>query len=166
MPRWSRSCCTVASLPVTLASVALATTLVAAACGGYSGPPDIDVARQGISPEYRIVYAGEDGKTALALLREQAESVVAEGSGDELLVTAINGIEGGMEGGMSSDRLLLGSSHQELADEVLKLAVPGDFVLVKGSRGAAMERLIGPIRAAFEGGAEAQAGRPAEGRKR
>ncbi len=98
MPRWSRSCRMVVSLPATLAGVVLATTLVAAACGGYSGPPDIDVARQGISPEYRIVYAGEDGKTALALLREHSESVVTEGAGDELLVTAINGIEGGVEG--------------------------------------------------------------------
>lgn len=44
------------------------------------------------------MYAGEDGKTVLKLLQEHAEPVVTEGFGDELLVTAINGIEGGEEG--------------------------------------------------------------------
>ena len=47
---------------------ALAVSLVTAACGGYSGPPDIETAREGIRPEYRIVYDGEDGKTVLELL--------------------------------------------------------------------------------------------------
>lgn len=77
---------------------ALVVSLASAACGGYSGPPDIETARQGLRPEYRIVYAGEDGKTALELLEETAESVVTKGQGDELLVTAINGIDGGTEG--------------------------------------------------------------------
>lgn len=76
----------------------MALTLLGVGCGGYAGPPDIDAARQGVSPEYRIVYAGEDGKTVLELLQERAESVVTEGLGDELLVTAINGIQGGVEG--------------------------------------------------------------------
>lgn len=76
----------------------MALTLLGVGCGGYAGPPDIDTARQGVSPEYRIVYAGEDGKTVLELLQERAESVVTEGLGDELLVTAINGIQGGVEG--------------------------------------------------------------------
>lgn len=80
------------------ASLAVALTLLGVGCGGYAGPPDIDAARQGVSPEYRIVYAGEDGKTVLELLQERAESVVTEGLGDELLVTAINGIQGGVEG--------------------------------------------------------------------
>lgn len=71
---------------------------LAAACGGYSGPPAIEVAREGIPPEYHIVYAGEDGKTVLDLLREHADSVETEGQGDDLLVTAINGIEGGYQG--------------------------------------------------------------------
>jgi len=72
--------------------------LSGAACGGYAGPPDIETARAGLPPEYRIVYAGVDGKSVLELLEEHAESVVTEGLGDELLVTAINGIEGGVEG--------------------------------------------------------------------
>lgn len=102
MLRLSRSFCrrgrgAVASR-VGLASLAAALTVVGVGCGGYAGPPDIEVARQGISPGYQIVYAGEDGKTVLELLREHAEPVVTEGFGDELLVTAINGIEGGVEG--------------------------------------------------------------------
>ena len=76
----------------------LLTTLSSAACGGYAGPPDIESARAGIPPEYRIVYAGVDGKSVLELLEEHADSVVTEGVGDDLLVTAINGIEGGVEG--------------------------------------------------------------------
>ena len=77
---------------------ALVLSLAGAACGGYSGPPDIETARQGLRPEYRIVYDGEDGKDVLELLVENAENVVTEGQGDELLVTAVNGIEGGVEG--------------------------------------------------------------------
>ena len=77
---------------------ALIVSLGGVACGGYSGPPDIETARQGLRPEYRIVYEGEEGKTALELLEENAEVVVTEGQGDELLVTSINGIDGGTEG--------------------------------------------------------------------
>ena len=77
---------------------ALIVSLGGAACGGYSGPPDIETARQGLRPEYRIVYEGEEGKTALKLLEENAEAMVTEGQGDELLVTSINGIDGGTEG--------------------------------------------------------------------
>ena len=77
---------------------ALIVSLGGVACGGYSGPPDIETARQGLRPEYRIVYEGEEGKTALELLEENAEVVVTEGQGAELLVTSINGIDGGTEG--------------------------------------------------------------------
>lgn len=90
--RWS---CSALAVRAVLASCALA---AAVACGGSAGPPDIETARAGLPPEYRIVYDGEDGKTVLDLLREHADNVVTEGSGDELLVTAINGIEGGVEG--------------------------------------------------------------------
>lgn len=69
-----------------------------AACGGYSGPPDIETARLGLPPEYRIVLSGQDGKTVLELLEEKAESVVTEAVGPDVLVTAINGIESGVEG--------------------------------------------------------------------
>lgn len=78
-------------------AVLLSWMVVVAACGS-SGPPPIAVAREGIAPEYHIVYAGEDGKTVLELLQEHAESVETEGLDDELLVTAINGHEGGFEG--------------------------------------------------------------------
>lgn len=80
------------------AACALIVAVAAAACGGYSGPPDIETARAGIAPEYHIVYRGEDGKTVLDLLREHTQSVITEGAGEELLVTAINGVEAGVEG--------------------------------------------------------------------
>jgi len=78
--------------------LAVLAALAAISCGGYSGPPDIETARQGLRPEYRVVYDGVDGKTVLELLEEATESVVTEGRSAELLVTAINGIEGGVEG--------------------------------------------------------------------
>lgn len=97
-----RTTCWLERLPALMrqaaASCALIAAFAVAACGGYSGPPDIETARAGIDPEYHIVYGGEDGKTVLDLLRDHAQSVVTEGAGDELLVTAINGIEGGVEG--------------------------------------------------------------------
>lgn len=85
--------------PAAALIIALVLTLFGVgACGGYSGPPEIEAAREDIPPEYHVVYAGEDGKTVLDLLREHAESVVTEEQGDDVLVTAINGIEGGFEG--------------------------------------------------------------------
>ena len=78
--------------------VTLVLSLAVATCGGYSGPPPIEEAREGLRLEYRISYEGEDGKTVLELLGESAESVATEGQGDELLVTAINNIESGVEG--------------------------------------------------------------------
>ena len=72
--------------------------LAVAACGGYSGPPDIETARAGLPPEYRIVYQGQDGKMVLELLEEHVDSFTTEGQGGEILVTSINGITGGTEG--------------------------------------------------------------------
>lgn len=79
------------------AAVALLLASIAVGCGS-SGPPDIETARAGLPDRYRIVYEGEDGKSVLDLLREHADSVVTETQGDDVLVTAINGIEHGVEG--------------------------------------------------------------------
>ena len=79
-------------------AVLCAVVMATASCGGYSGPPDIETARQGLPPEYRLVTDGVDGKSALELLRDNAESIETEGDGDQVLVTAINGIESGVEG--------------------------------------------------------------------
>lgn len=56
--------------------------------------------------------------------------------------------DGGREGGLNAGRVHLGESHEELADKVLDLAAPGDFVLVKGSRGMRMEKVVGALMAA------------------
>lgn len=99
MPRTGcRSCRFARRLRAVVAGSVVVVAAGIVACGGYAGPPDIESAREGLPPEYRIRYAGEDDKTVLDLLREHAESVVTEGGGEELLVTAINGIEGGVEG--------------------------------------------------------------------
>lgn len=78
-------------------AVLLSGMVLVAACGS-SGPPPIEVAREDIAPEHHIEYAGRDGKSVLELLQEHAEAVETEGLDDELLVTAINGHEGGFEG--------------------------------------------------------------------
>jgi hypothetical protein len=101
MPRRNRPSLCPGTALLSRAVVAISVLTLAAVlagCSGYSGPPDIELAREGIAPEYHITYSGEDGKTVLELLREHVDAVVTEGSGDELLVTAINGIEGGVEG--------------------------------------------------------------------
>lgn len=71
------------------------------ACG-YDGPPDIETARAELPADhrtdYRLVYAGQEGKTVLQLLEQHAESVATKGYGDEVLVTAINGISEGTAG--------------------------------------------------------------------
>lgn len=76
----------------------LAVVVVTSAACGSSGPPPIEEARDGIPDEYHIEYAGEDGKTVLELLEEHVDSVVTEVHGEDVLVTAINDIEGGFEG--------------------------------------------------------------------
>ena len=79
-------------------AVGAACALMAVACGGYNGPPDIETARRDLPEAYRIVYGGEDGRTVLELLAEHVESHQTNGQGTELLITAINGITGGTEG--------------------------------------------------------------------
>lgn len=76
----------------------LAVAVVTSASCGSSGPPPIAEAREGIPDQYHIVFAGEDDKTVLELLEEHVDSVVTEVHGEDVLVTAINDIEGGFEG--------------------------------------------------------------------
>jgi UDP-N-acetylmuramoyl-tripeptide--D-alanyl-D-alanine ligase len=49
---------------------------------------------------------------------------------------------GAAEGGMPSERLIQGNDHGELAHKVRALMTPGAWVLVKGSRGMRMERVV------------------------
>ena len=51
-------------------------------------------------------------------------------------------LAGAAEAGMTSDRLIRARDHQEIALQVESLLAPGDWVLVKGSRGMHMEKVV------------------------
>jgi UDP-N-acetylmuramoyl-tripeptide--D-alanyl-D-alanine ligase len=51
-------------------------------------------------------------------------------------------LAGAAEGGVPSKRLIQGNDHGELAQKVRDLITPGAWVLVKGSRGMRMEKVV------------------------
>jgi UDP-N-acetylmuramoyl-tripeptide--D-alanyl-D-alanine ligase len=57
-----------------------------------------------------------------------------------------NVAEGAISAGMPSEAVIRGLSHEEIAADILKRAVEGDFVLLKGSRGMKMENIAEVIR--------------------
>ncbi len=66
--------------------------------------------------------------------------------GADLLVTlgplAQNLAEGAIESGMPQDRVFRCESHEEVASRIAELIGEGDLVLVKASRGMAMEKVV------------------------
>jgi UDP-N-acetylmuramoyl-tripeptide--D-alanyl-D-alanine ligase len=50
--------------------------------------------------------------------------------------------EGALEGGMPNERVLEAPTHAEAAELLKKLSRPGDVVLIKGSRGMKMEKIL------------------------
>ena len=50
--------------------------------------------------------------------------------------------EGAIEAGMPKDRVLEADSHAEAAELLKKHSQPGDAVLIKGSRGMKMEKIL------------------------
>jgi len=72
------------------------------------------------------VAAAEARVDALFLLGEHAEEVR----------------RGAQGAGLSTECIVVAASHQELADRLLAYCRPDDVVLLKGSRGAAMEEVL------------------------
>jgi len=57
--------------------------------------------------------------------------------------------QGAREGGLPQDAVLVAATHEEILADLLKAAAPGDFILVKGSRGLAMDTVAEGIRREF-----------------
>lgn len=59
---------------------------------------------------------------------------------------ARNAADGAVSTGMPAEAVNCCKDHEEVADDILRQARPGDIVLLKGSRGMKMERVAGIIR--------------------
>jgi UDP-N-acetylmuramoyl-tripeptide--D-alanyl-D-alanine ligase len=86
----------------------------------------------------------ELGERSSELHREVGRVAAREGV-DYLLAMgkqAHHLLGGAAEGGMPSERLIQGNDHGELAHKVRPLITPDTWVLVKGSRGMRMEKVV------------------------
>jgi UDP-N-acetylmuramoyl-tripeptide--D-alanyl-D-alanine ligase len=86
----------------------------------------------------------ELGPESAALHREVGR-VAGQVGIDFLLAMGEHGhdlLTGGAEAGMEDERLILARNYQEMALHLSRLLVPGDWVLVKGSRGMRMEKVV------------------------
>jgi UDP-N-acetylmuramoyl-tripeptide--D-alanyl-D-alanine ligase len=99
----------------------------------------------------RIIVAGEMqelGVTSPDLHRAVGRKCAALGA-DWLLAVQGNAryfLEGAVEGGMPHERMQFFSTAQEAAEFCRAIIRPGDLVLVKGSRGVALERVVEVLR--------------------
>jgi UDP-N-acetylmuramoyl-tripeptide--D-alanyl-D-alanine ligase len=86
----------------------------------------------------------EMGRESAELHREVGRFAAGEGV-DYLLVLGTQTpqlLAGAAEVGMSGGRLTRAENHRELADRLRSLLAAGDWVLVKGSRGMRMEKVV------------------------
>jgi len=80
-----------------------------------------------------------------AALHNQVGRIAAEEGVDHLLAMgkqASHLLAGAAEGGMARDQLTEAGNHEEIATQVHRLLAAGDWVLVKGSRGMRMEKVV------------------------
>ena len=80
-----------------------------------------------------------------ATLHHQVGFKAAEEGADYLLSMGDQSshlLAGAAEAGMDSNRLIQASDHEEIASQVQKLVAAGDWILVKGSRGMRMEKVV------------------------
>ena len=87
-----------------------------------------------------LEMGGESG-----FLHRQVGRIAAEEGVDRLLAMgkqASHLLAGAAEGGMAKDQLSQAATHEEIAAQVHGLLAAGDWVLVKGSRGMRMEKVV------------------------
>jgi UDP-N-acetylmuramyl pentapeptide synthase len=86
----------------------------------------------------------ELGSHAAALHRELGREVAKMGVSLLLIMGKFSSDvrEGALSGGLPSTFIYIGKNHQHLIDFLRGVLKPGDLVLVKGSRGMAMEKVV------------------------
>ena len=89
-----------------------------------------------------------------ASLHRQVGRIAAKEGVDHLLAMgkqASQLLTGAAEGGMARNQLTEAGNHEEIATHVHGLLAPGDWVLVKGSRGMRMEKVVEILLSKFKG---------------
>jgi UDP-N-acetylmuramoyl-tripeptide--D-alanyl-D-alanine ligase len=56
---------------------------------------------------------------------------------------------GALEGGLAEDVVIVATSHDAIVADLRRTTAAGDFILVKGSRGLAMDRVAEKMREVF-----------------
>jgi len=86
----------------------------------------------------------ELGSHATALHRDLGHEVAKTGVRLLLIMGKFSSDvrDGALSGGLPSPSIYIGKNHQDLIDFLRGVLKPGDLVLVKGSRGMAMEKVI------------------------
>jgi UDP-N-acetylmuramoyl-tripeptide--D-alanyl-D-alanine ligase len=90
----------------------------------------------------------ELGEAAANLHREVGQ--VAAGCVDELLLLgdfASETAAAACHAGLNKQRVTIAADHQDLVGRLLQIVQPGDRVLIKGSRGMAMEKICAALKA-------------------
>lgn len=90
----------------------------------------------------------ELGEAAAQLHREVGQ--VAAGCADEILLLGELSKEtaaAARHAGMKKERVTVAADHKDLTERLLQIVQPGDRVLVKGSRGMAMEKICNALKA-------------------
>ena len=96
-----------------------------------------------------MLELGEDSST----LHRQVGRIAAREGVDHIFAMgeqASHLLAGAAEAGMDSNRLIQASDYQEIASRLRSLVDAADWVLVKGSRGMRMEKVIENLLAEFE----------------
>ena len=98
-----------------------------------------------------------------ASLHRQVGRIAAKEGVDHLLAMgkqASHLLAGAAEAGMTRDQLFEAGSHEEIATLIQSLMAAGDWLLVKGSRGMQMEKVVEALIKLLGGSADTASGEP------